>query len=182
MTKKIGHEILTTRGVTSRVDEQNIGLFDFDVGISKSRVLNEVMDMDGINLIWRSSQTGFHVWNLSIRTVDEIAMLGLRMGADCKHVQSGVSRGHWVLRISPKWHNGEIYKPEPKFLHSLCNPSARPQSLPHMNLFSALTGKTVCEGGSYSYVGESLDIEAYRTYTDKMKMELEKGATKIHKI
>lgn len=178
MTKKIGHEILTTRGVTSRVDEQNIGLFDFDVGISKSRVLNEVMDMDGINLIWRSSQTGFHVWNLSIRTVDEIAMLGLRMGADCKHVQSGVSRGHWVLRISPKWHNGEIYKPEPKFLHSLCNPSARPQSLPHMNLFSALTGKTVCENGSYAWTGKSLDIEAYRTYTDKMKLRFEQDAAK----
>ena len=171
---KVEKEILTTRGVTSKVAGSNMGLFDFDTGISKTKVLNECMDLDGVNILWRSSKTGFHLWNLSLRPIDEIAMLGLKMGADCKHVQSGVNKGHWVLRISPKWHNAEIYKPEPKLLHTFCNPSNREHSMQHLQLFKALTGKTPCGTKSYTWVGESADVEVYRTYTDKMKERLER--------
>lgn len=173
---KIEKEILTTRGVTSKVAGLNMGLFDFDTGISKSKVLNECMDLDGINILWRSSKTGYHLWNLAIRPIKEIAMLGLEMGADCKHVQSGVHKGRWVLRISPKWHNGEIYKEEPKLLHTFCNPSSKYHSIPHLQLFKALTGKTPCNTDNYTWVGQSADIEVYRTFTDKMKMRLENDA------
>ena len=173
---KLEKEILTTRGVTSNVAGLNMGLFDFDTGISKSRVLNECMDLDGVNVLWRSSKTGYHLWNLAMRSIDEIAMLGLKMGADCKHVQSGVHKGHWVLRISPKWHNKEIYKDAPKLLHTFCNPSSKYHSMPHLQLFKALTGKTPCNTKIYTWVGKSADIESYRTFTDKMKLRIENDA------
>jgi len=176
------YNILSTTGVTSHADDRNMGLFDFDKGVSKSRILNEALDLDGINILWRSSKTGFHLWNLSIRTDEAIALLGLRMGADCQHVQSGLCKKKWVLRIAPKWQDGEIYKPEPKLLNTWCNPSNLDQSKAHMRLFNALTGKRICEAGKYVFAGESADVESYRTFTDTMKERLEMDATKICKI
>ena len=182
---KIENEILTTRGVNScvRVEsdgefvkgqrwwtENHIGLFDFD-GVSKTQLLNEMMDVPGINIIWRSSQHNYHLWNLTVRAPEEIALEGLRMHCDCKHVSHGFKRRKWVLRIAGKFRDNETepYKEPPKFLHAYCNPSNTPQSLPHFRLFQALTGKTICYKANYVFIGESAQVETYKTITDRMK-------------
>lgn len=181
---KIENGILTTRGVNSCVRLESdgefvkgqrwwtaghIGLYDFD-GVSKSLLLNEIMDLGGINIIWASSRQNYHVWNLSVMPPEVIALQGLKMHCDCKHVAHGFKRQKWVLRIAGKFHENETepYKPAPKLLHAYCNPSNIPQSLPHFNLFKALTGKTICHKANYTYIGESAQVEDYRTVTDKM--------------
>lgn len=182
---KIENEILTTRGVNSCVRLESdgefvkgqrwwtgnhIGLYDFD-GVSKTQVLNETMDLPGINIIWSSSRQNYHLWNLTARAPEEIALEGLRMHCDCKHVAHGFKRKKWVLRIAGKFRDGETepYKEAPKLLNTWCNPSNAAQSLPHMRLFEALTGKTICEKMNYTFIGESAQVEDYRTVTDKMK-------------
>ena len=180
--ESIASQILTTRGVNSKAlvkgDLQrfrtcgHIGLFDFD-GISKKQVLDSCMDLEGISILWESSSTGYHVWNLTIRSVDEIALLGLKLGEDCKHVQHGYKMGKWVLRIAPKTHfNGNGYKQAPKLLHTWCNDSLRYQSEAHFKLFIALTGKTIVQAHNYGWRGLSAEIEDYMTITDKMKQGL----------
>lgn len=166
---KIEKEILTTRGVTSRVGLQHIGLFDFDNGISKAHVLEVSKDLDGTNILWRSSKTGYHLWNLALRTKEEIALLGLEMGADCKHVASGFKRDKWVLRISPKWSGDKIYKDAPQILNVWHNHTSKEQSLPHKNLYCAITGKRMNNKEMYAWAGNSATIEQYRTFTDRMK-------------
>ena len=187
----VASQILTTRGVNSKVlikgDLQrfrtcgHIGLFDFD-GISKKQVLDSCMDLEGISILWESSKTGYHVWNLTVRTLDEVALLGLKLGEDCKHVQHGYKMGKWVLRIAPKFRDGEKnhlgpahpwkYKPAPKLISTWCNESIRTQSKAHFNLFVALTGKTVLHADNYEWMGVSAQIEDYRTITDEMKAGL----------
>ena len=178
----IAAQILTTRGVNSKVlikgDLQrfrtcgHIGLFDFD-GISKKQVLDSCMDLEGISILWESSNTGYHVWNLTVRTLDEVALLGLKLGDDCKHVQHGYKMGKWVLRIAPKAHfNGNGYKQAPKLIHTWCNGSNNPQSKAHFNLFVALTGKTILQVNKYGWMGLSAEIEDYMTITDTMKQGL----------
>lgn len=170
---KVEKEILTTRGVTSRVGVHHMGLFDFDNGITKAHVLRAALDLDGTNILWRSSKTGYHLWNLAIRSPDEIALLGLSMGADCKHVQSGYKKNKWVLRISPKWKDDVIYKGAPTLLNVWHNYTDKPQSLPHKNLFMAITGKRMNQKELYTWEGNAATIEQYRTFTDKMKGVLE---------
>jgi hypothetical protein len=185
----VGKQILTTRGVTSCVyipelDERtnedcrtwstmHVGLHDFDDGRKKASLLNDVLGMEGINILWMSSeQPGlkkYHFWNLTCKTVNEIALQGLILNSDCKHVSHGYRRSKWVLRIAGKWRDGQQYKEPPELLHTWCNPSIRPQSIPHFRLFEALTGKTICDNESYTWIGESANIETYMTLTDKMK-------------
>lgn len=182
----IAKQILTTRGINSKVlvkgDLQtfktcgHIGIFDFDE-LSKNEILNRCMDLEGINFLWESSPTGtnYHLWNLTIRTLDEIGVLGLKLGADCKHTAHGYRMGKWVLRIAPKFREGnKKYKPAPILRHTWCNDSLRYQSEPHLKLFIALTGKTLLHINSYGYRGLSAGIEDYMTLTDKMKQGLKK--------
>jgi len=179
---QIAKQILTTRGVNSRVliegDRQHrktvghVLLADFD-GVSKQQVLDACLELDGINILWESSSTGFHLWNLSIRTMDEIALLGLKIGSDSKHVQHGYIHGKWVLRIVPKFKTGsKQYKPAPKLLHTWCNNSLRPQSAPHMRVFQAMTGKTILQKNDFQFEGRSAEVEDYLTMTDAMKRGL----------
>ena len=178
----VAKQILTTKGVNSKVlvegfrqtrmTSGHVGLFDFD-GVSKQYVLDETLHLEGINILWASSSTGFHLWNLSVRSANEIALLGLKIGSDCKHVAHGYRQGKWVLRIAPKFREGnKQYKPAPKFLHCWSNDSLRFQSEPHMKLFIALTGKTSIHKTSYEFAGLSAEIEDYMTMTDKMKRGL----------
>ena len=179
----VAKQILTTRGVNSRVlvkgDRQkykttgHIFLGDFD-GLSKRYVLDECMNLEGINFLWESSKTGYHVWNLTVRPLEEIALLGMQLKSDCKHVAHGYRQGKWVLRIAPKFRENETkYKPAPKLIHTWCNDTLRSQSEAHLKLFIALTGKTLLHINSYEYEGVSAaEIEDYRTITDKMKVGL----------
>lgn len=198
----VAKQILTTRGVNSKVLDNgigkdviavttangninvkpgvqqyktigHIGLFDFD-GLSKQFILNECMDLDGINILWASSKTGFHLWNLSIRSVEEVALIGLQLHSDCKHVAHGYCMGKWVLRIAPKFRENESrYKPAPKLVCTWANDTLRNQSKAHFSLFIALTGKTILHANSYDFGGiAAAEIEDYRTLTDKMKAGL----------
>lgn len=178
--KKIAEEILTTRGVNSKVIDEGIenfhvGLYDFDNAISKSDLLCKVMDLEGINILWLSSDDGirkYHLWNLTCKSKEEILQDGALLGSDCKHVTHGYRQGKWVLRISPKWANGEKYKDSPKLLHTWCNCTTQPQSIPHFKLFMALTGKTIFENDCFNWIGRSAQIETYMTITDKMKLAI----------
>lgn len=178
----VADQILTTRGCNSKVLVKgtvqrfmamgHIGLFDFD-GMSKQRVLDNCLELNGINILWASSLTGYHLWNLSIRPIDDIALMGLKLGSDCKHVQHGYSLAKWVLRITPKFRENDTqYKPAPKLLHTWCNDSIRKQSEPHYKLFQALTGTTIAQAKLYEFDGISAEVEDYRTMTDLMKGEL----------
>jgi len=214
MTKKIAKQILTTRGVNSCVHvddlddsklpgkrfwtELHVGLHDFDDVGNKADILNRVMDEEGINILWMSSKNPglykYHHWNLTCKTVSEIALNMMSLAADCKHISHGYRRQKWVLRIvgkirdgveykpAPKmlhtWCNpsdGVEYKPAPKMLHTWCNPSDRPQSLPHLRLFEVLTGKTIECKEVYDYVGRTAQFETYMTMTDEMKKIVANG-------
>lgn len=184
--RQIAEQILTTHGVTScvhipEIDEQyrrnrstlHCGLYDFDIVPSKTWIMDRTLNMEGVNILWESSRTPsiikYHLWNLTCQTVDEIALHGLKLNADCKHVSHGFRRFVWVLRVAPKIRDGKIYKPHPTFLHTWSNPSQRPQSLPHLNLFQALTGENVTDVDCYDWIGNTAQIETYMSLTDKMK-------------
>ena len=184
-SKNITQQILTTRGISSKVlingDVQklktigHIGLFDFD-GMPKKDILDMCMELDGINILWESSITGYHLWNLAVRSIEDIALMGLRLRCDEKHVAHGYRLNNWVLRITPKFRENETkYKPAPKLIHTWCNESTRHQSKPHLNCFIALTGKTILAKNDYEYLGLHAAIEDYMTMTDKMKKGLNRA-------
>lgn len=123
----VAKQVLETTGVNSRVLVESTGvqklvecghvlIADFDE-LPKKEVLNRCMALEGITCMWESSPTGhnYHIWNLTVRSFEEIAILGNKLGADCKHVQHGVQMGKWVIRYLPKFkEDGRQYAPAPK--------------------------------------------------------------------
>jgi len=184
----VAKQVLETTGVNSRVliecdgvqkytECGHILIADFD-DLSKREVLNRCMTLEGISVLWESSPTGhnYHIWNLTVRSFEEIAIIGNRLGADCKHIQHGVQMGKWVIRYLPKFkENGRQYAPAPKLISTWCNESLRCQSKPHFALFIALTGKTVLHANDYDYIGLSAEIEEYLTVTKIVKKRLGHG-------
>lgn len=182
--REIANQILTTNGINSRVRIESeglqqyktaghIGLYDFDGNVSKKAILERTLDLPGVNVLWRSSKTGYHLWNLSVMETDDVALMGLQLRADCKHVQQGYVQGRWVLRISSKMHKGKAYKPAPKLLHTWCNESYRAQSKPHLRIFEAITCKKLLSNYTkeYEWIGCALERETYQTFTDKMRAD-----------
>lgn len=181
---KIASQILTTEGVNSKVFNRgnrqqykaigHVGLFDFD-GMRKSEILDRTMELDGINILWASSDTGYHLWNLSIRSVHEIALMGLNLNADPEHVAVGYRKGKWILRISEKKQAcGRAYKPAPKFLARWCNESTHFQSKAHWRLFKSLrpVGYRPTYPKAYLMEGCGAEIEQYITMTDALKEQI----------
>ena len=177
-------QMLTTRGVNSCVvthesehpdkgerpwTKYHVGLFDFDQ-ITKGNLLDKITGLEGINILWRSSETSYHLWNLTLREPEEIALIGLELNADCKHVGHGLRRRKWVLRITGKFRDDETapYKDAPKPEMVWYNRTARKQSLPHTRLYEALSDKKLQMADAYTLCGESLHTEDYRTLTDRM--------------
>lgn len=189
----VANHILTTRGVNSRVrvvsdgvqkytNAGHIGLYDFDGNIKKRLVLEETMNLVGINALWRSSKTGYHLWNLSVQCAKDVADIGLLMHTDCKHVSHGRKQDRWVLRIAPKIKDDEIYKDSPKLMQVWCNPTDFKQSLPHYNLLCGLAYQQgyiiTCDVSGYNWVGVAVQKEKYMTMTDKLKANVVKDINK----
>lgn len=177
LRKIVRNEILTTQGVKSYVLENgeivgHVFLGDLD-GISKELIMYEFAELEGINILWQSSSKGYHIWNLTVRDVDEVALIGLRTHTDCKHVSHGYKTKRWVLRITPKWNTANgVYKKEPKFIQAWYNESMRIQSEAHYKLFCALGNTSIENTNGIKFGGSTLRIDQYMTITDEMKQKL----------
>lgn len=177
LRKIVKNEILTTQGVKSYVldgdtIQGHVFLGDLD-GISQELIMYEFGEMPGINILWRSSDKGYHIWNLTIRSLDETALIGLKSHTDCKHVSHGYKFKRWVLRITPKWTSERgAYKDEPSFIQSWYNKTSRFQSKAHYWLFKAMTHTTIKNTQNAKFKGSTLKIDEYMTITDEMKKQM----------
>lgn len=119
-------------------------LLDYDDGASYLDVQREARDLDGITALLESSPGGYHVWNLSVASLDERLIDALHTRTDPMHVQQSAKRGRFILRCSPKWRVDdrarpiERYKDAPEVLDCWVTPTERPQSRPHLQLLGAL--------------------------------------------
>ena len=131
----------------------------------------------GISAIFKSSDTGYHLWNLTIRSRIENSLIGMQTHIDQVHNAISFRRHCWILRITPKMVGSDedkIYKPAPELVRVVYAPTDRPQSLPHYRLVQALSKEVKVpikfpSTKNINFDGIALDIEAYITITDKMK-------------
>lgn len=196
---KIKTQILTTKGMSSAVFDQDPGdktkyihighIFagDYD-GEDFLFVLDECMKnqyknglwspmFPGVSAIFKSSETGYHMWNLTIRNLEENGLLGLQSHVDQVHNSISYRRHCWILRITPKLvgdDENKIYKPAPELCRVLWQPTDIPQSLPHFRLLQALNTHSKYDikmpsTKNINLEGTTLDIEEYITITDRLK-------------
>lgn len=133
----------------------------------------------GISAIFKSSKTGYHLWNLTIRPRLENAMISLQAHVDQAHNASSFRRHCWILRITPKevgTDDNRVYKPAPELKRIIYSPTDRPQSLPHYRLLQALADNATVpikfpSTKDINFDGITLDIEFYKTMTDAMKLK-----------
>jgi hypothetical protein len=96
-----------TRAVESGVvdDGETVGhvtLLDLDdSGIETAR--QAARQLPGATAVVRSSELSYHVWELSVATIDETVDRADRLdGVDPDHVGLTAARGCWVVRTEPK--------------------------------------------------------------------------------
>lgn len=131
----------------------------------------------GISAIFKSSETGYHLWNLTIRSLPENALISLQAHVDQAHNASSFRRHCWILRITPKevgTDDNRVYKPAPELKRIIYQPTDRPQSLPHYRLLQALAQEATVpikfpSTKDINLDGITLNIEFYKTMTDEMK-------------
>lgn len=171
------NEILTTNSVNSHVKDSDgevfghVALFDYDMATVED-IREDFGDMEGITLLLESSENKYHVWNLSVRPVDETALTMLPTETDLKHVRSGYRRGFWRLRAGPKYRPSmDVYKGAPELVRMWANMTDRPQSLPHWRVADALHGLPD-RPVKMNWVGDACSTTEYRTLTDEMKEEM----------
>lgn len=183
--ESIMSEILTTKGIKSTVYENgtlqkykvlgHVGFYDFD-GRSKEFTLNNCMYEPGINALLESSINSYHVWNLSIKHINEVALDGLRLRSDSNHVGLGYREGRWVLRMAGKEYDNEIvYKSAPKLKSMWYNNSKLPQSKAHFKILMAFyniacDAKLKKKCNLYKWAGcDRVTFDEYMTITDTVK-------------
>jgi len=169
---------LETTGISSKVFRGNhflghVLLIDYD-NRDKSRILQDIAELPGISILRPSSATGYHVWNLTIRSRDETALLGLRMWGDPMHNQIGYWKNGWVLRLGPKIdQNNSQYKPAPGNIEVFSNETLQAQSLPHLQILKTrFQYRFMRIENRFQFTGDHTIIETYMTVSDELKESL----------
>ena len=181
MNEQIESQILSTTGISSKVFEDNqfkghILLLDYD-HMSKDKILRNIAKLPGISILRPSSATGWHVWNLTIRSRDETGLLGLKMWSDAKHHAVSFQRSNWILRLGPKYDQDyDEYKPAPGNIEVFSNSTFEYQSRPHLDILKArfqYRFKRIED--MFCWKGDRTQLETYMTLTDEAKEDLNNG-------
>lgn len=188
---RVVDSIVTTKGINSKVFNDNgdvvghVLLCDYD-GATCTYVdmLKEVMELPGINVILKSSDSNYHAWNLSVRNLGNTLFLKAGLHDDSNHTEVGFRRQSWTLRTFPKYdRNDEVYKDSPVIEQVVVNNTSMLQSKPHTRYLHAMLQSQeeplkVDETNSIEslgFLGESkYQIEEYMSVMDSIKEELEK--------
>ena len=132
---------------------------------------------DGISALLRSSSGSWHLWNLSVRPLDDRLLTALRTPSEALHVQQSAKRGRFILRVSPKWRVDDEgrprgrYKASPEVEEVVHQPSDDPQSFPHLQLLEELAEDSIGVGPRDidDLIGERLVRSDYLTLDDGTK-------------
>jgi len=154
-------------------------LLDYDDGATYADVRAEAGRFDGVTAILESSTGSFHVWNLTVRDLDDQLLTALRTGSDAMHVQQSAKRGRFILRCGPKFRIDdegrptERYKPAPEVVDVWATPTEEPTSEPHLRLLEALIDEQgsdlEVDRDAVDGVGERVIRSEYLTMDDSTK-------------
>jgi hypothetical protein len=114
-------EILTTSGLLSMVrddEEETLGHIYMTEWDDVETVLPSIAAAErkpGISILLRSSPGSYHLYNLSVRPINEQIRDVAAGSGDLGHVRWAARRGYFVLRLLPKYREetGKIYKHQP---------------------------------------------------------------------
>lgn len=179
-------EILTTSGLLSMVrDEQeetmgHIYMTEWDDVETVLPSLAAAERKPGISILLRSSPGSYHLYNLSVRPINEQIRDVAAGSGDLGHVRWAARRGYFVLRLLPKYREetGKIYKQQPEILRVFDSPSEFDQSAPHLDLFEDLAQQQGAEDAletlqaareQHETVGVGISVDHYQTVTDHAK-------------
>ena len=178
-------EILETSGLLSHVREgdETVGhvlMIEWDDIDDVMRPIRTADRIPGVSVLLRSSPGSYHLYNLSVRSVETQLLDAVRKNGDVWQARWAVRRGYFVLRILPKVRSesGEVYKPAPEPIRVFDSESECPQSRPHRDMLADLARDHGAEEveealsealDSHEWIGDGLRADHYQTVTDDAK-------------
>lgn len=148
-------------------------------------------DLPGVTIMLRSSSGSLHVWNLSVRSLDETALLLLKLKSDPMRTMLGYRwrPPRWITRIGPKtvkrpddvpdhlddWFDvfeGQEYKPSPEWVAAQVNPTSIPQSAMHYDTLAEYVPGIPDRDDvpdTVEWMDTDVRVEKYRCYADAQK-------------
>jgi len=112
----------------------HVGLLDLD-GTSAGSAYETAENLSGTVAVLRSSDRSYHVWGLSIRSLDEWLSIAERLDhVDEEHISLSHRRECSVLRMAAKRNvaTGEVVKPAPTVVAVRSTETDLRQSAPHL--------------------------------------------------
>lgn len=184
---------LTARGVTSRVMvegsggtetlEGHVTLADWDDydWRDNEQVRDFANALPGVSILTVSSEGSEHLWNLSIRDPDRVALDLLTLKSDPMRTQMGWTwtPTRWVTRVGPKRYQeghereGEVYRKAPKLAGIRVVPTTVPQSEGHWNIARAMVRDFPEHGTGHEMLADlewtkcGPEVVQYLTMTDE---------------
>jgi len=119
--------------------------------------------LDGASAVVRSSDTSYHVWELTIRPLpDVIEQAELISRVDPEHVELSERRECSVVRIDEKVDagTGEMIKPQPRVVETYRATCDAPQSAPHRGVLTELCSREPWASTS-GWVGSHTERRVY---------------------
>lgn len=137
-------------------------------------------DLPGVTVLLESSEGSRHVWNLTMRSLDETALKLLQFKSDPMRTMLGYTwrPPRWVTRVGPKvWDiesmpDGQVYKPAPEYVAMQVNATDRPQSAKHYETLAAHIDGLPPRGefpNVLNWHRSDVRVEKYRCLTDGQK-------------
>lgn len=171
--------LLTTNGILSTVtdsDGDDLGhvLFaDYD-SQDPHTVKEDAEGLPGVTLVFESSPGSYHLWNLTVRTTQQVALKQLELRQDPAYAAPGYRRGYWRLRVGAKLRpSNDVAKEAPELVGITLNETDRQQSRPHWQ-FAQAKHDIPDLPIDVELVGDSVDEQEYGTLSEWGK-ELARG-------
>ena len=184
------NEILETTGLLSHVldGEEVLGhilMIEWDDITDVFRPIRTAERLPGISVLLESSPGSYHLYNLSVRPIEEQLLDAMRKDGDVWQARWAARREYFVLRVVGKIRSEsrEVYKPAPEPLKVFASESEFPQSAPHLDILLDLAEEQGVEEVATDLralredrdlVGNGLRADHYQTVTDGAKEVLGK--------
>ena len=178
-------EILETTGLLSHVldGEEVVGhilMIEWDDIDDVFRQIRTAERLPGISILLESSPGSYHLYNLSVRPIEEQLLDAMRKDGDVWQARWAARRGYFVLRVVGKIRSEsrEVYKPAPEPLKVFYTESEFPQSAPHLDMLLDLSEEQNIDKVSedlrdlredLDLIGDGLRADHYQTVTDAAK-------------
>lgn len=158
-------------------DNDHVLAIDYDDYEPSERLLEKIDGLPGLTLMVESSPGSHHYHNLTMRSLDETALMLMELKSDPMRTMMGYTwrPPRWVTRIGAKFEaeSKDLVKDPPKLTAIQYNPTVQPQSAGHYDVIASHVKGDFPDRGDMpadiDWSETSPNVEKYKALSERQK-------------